>query len=51
MPFIPAYGRQRKEDLHDLEACLVYKKSRTWRTVTQRNTVLGTNSEMDCLVT
>ena len=38
-PLIPALGRQRQADLHEFEASLVYKSSRTARTVTQRNPV------------
>ena len=40
MLLIPALGRQRKVDLCEFEASLVYRmSSRTARTVTQRNLI------------
>ena len=39
-PLIPALGRQRKEDLCEFEASLVYRlSSKTARTVKKRNPV------------
>ena len=40
-PLIPAFGRQRQDDLSEFEANVVYKmSSRTARIVTQKNPVL-----------
>jgi hypothetical protein len=41
-PWSPALGRQRRVDLYELEAILVFKvSSRTARTVAENNLVLG----------
>ena len=42
-PLIPAFGRQRQEDLCELETNLVYRVSFTTARATQRNPVPKTN--------
>ena len=50
MPLIPAVRRQRKVNLSEIEASLVYKLSYRIARATQRNPVLKTKQKLDLII-